>query len=521
MDQQPNVNEQEVDDVCILQSRQFNVHGGNVHEVPKLGMEFDSEQHAFDYYSEYAHRVGFSVRKQHDKKRARIVTGRTLCCSKQGELGIDKRRVNVVYHRLVSRVSCKAHMSILLQKDAKFKVISFNAEHNHAFAPSPAKHMLRSKRRLSFTQTALATDAIKVYTPEMFNMFQYEYIKAWDYSIHKVSKFENISDYKVVFGGKGREHLVKFEAETTTVQCSCMKVNFVDVLCRHALKVLDKKNIKRIPPQYILKRWTKYANDAIVSDYRGAQVQGKSQESIGKRYSYLSHDLQELVTLAAKNEDMYTYAHQNLSKLLKDLEEMKKTYCCSTLDPYTNTQDGLLKNVPQLNDGIMSQCPGGIKRKATYGRPRKRLKDPLEQPRRQKSQVKATQISTDVYSNINDEHDIADDTLPLQSQYPLISRESQERSDDYVIPSININYGPKIWACRHMSFTELLQEMAMKSKRHLLQHHHHCNHHYRHHSSSSRSSPRETGMGAFEACTLPFDDLVGVIIGSRKLFRFP
>ncbi|KAK3013394.1 hypothetical protein RJ639_009455 [Escallonia herrerae] len=84
MDQQPNVNEQEVDDVCILQSRQFNVHGGNVHEVPRLGMEFDLEQHAFDYYSEYAHRVGFSVRKQHVKKKDGIVT-RTLYCSKQGE----------------------------------------------------------------------------------------------------------------------------------------------------------------------------------------------------------------------------------------------------------------------------------------------------------------------------------------------------------------------------------------------------------------------------------------------------
>ncbi|KAK3025640.1 hypothetical protein RJ639_040626 [Escallonia herrerae] len=57
MDQQADVNEQEVDDVCILQSRQFNVHEGNVYEVPKLGMEFDSEQHAFDYYSEYAHRL--------------------------------------------------------------------------------------------------------------------------------------------------------------------------------------------------------------------------------------------------------------------------------------------------------------------------------------------------------------------------------------------------------------------------------------------------------------------------------
>ncbi|KAK3017506.1 hypothetical protein RJ639_006111 [Escallonia herrerae] len=91
MDQQPDVNEQEVDDVCILQSRQFNVHGGNVHEVPKLGMEFDSEQHAFDYYSEYAHRVGFNVKKQHVKKRDGIVM-RTLCDSKQGERDIDKRQ---------------------------------------------------------------------------------------------------------------------------------------------------------------------------------------------------------------------------------------------------------------------------------------------------------------------------------------------------------------------------------------------------------------------------------------------
>ncbi|KAK2975731.1 hypothetical protein RJ640_010790 [Escallonia rubra] len=305
MDQQADANEQEVDDVCILQSRQFNVHGGNAHEVPKLGMEFDSEQHAFDYYSEYAHRVGFSVRKHHVKKRDGIVTRRTLCCSKQE---------------------------------------------------------LKSEFKMRQTSPVLIAN--------------------------------------------------------------------VEML-RHAV-----------------------------------EVQGKSQESIGKRYSYLSHDFQELVTLAAENEDMYIYAHQNLSKLLKDLEEMKKTYCCSTLDPDTNTQDDLLKNVPQLNDGVVSQCPRGIKRKATVGRPRKRFKDPLEQSRRHKSQVKATQgtsnngrgsqqkgrkigrqnehqeehsekedeIFTDVYSKVNDEHDIADDTLPLQSQassisYHTLQQHNQEDND--------------------------------------------------------------------------------------------
>ncbi|KAK2988112.1 hypothetical protein RJ640_017444 [Escallonia rubra] len=526
-----------------LQSSQSNVHGGKVHEVPELGMEFDTEQHAFDYYSEYAHRVGFSVRKQHVKKRRGVVTRRTLCCSKQGERGIDKRRENVYYHRPFLRVGCEAHMTFLLQKNAKFKVTSFNAVHNHGFAPSPAKHMLRSKRRLSFAQTSLATDAIKydlllqdrrytelksefkmrqttpvpvanvemlrhaieVYTPEMFAMFQNEYTKAWDYRIHRVSKNENITYYKVVYGDNGREHLVKFEAKTTSVQCSCMKVSFVGILCRHALKVLDKKNIKRIPSQYILKRWTKDAKDAIVSDYRGAQTQGSSQESIGKRYSYLSHDFQELVTLAAENEDMYAYAHQNLSKLLKDLEEMKKTYCSSTLAPNTNTQDDLTRDVPQLDDGVVSQCPRGIKRKATVGRPRKRFKDPLEQPRRRRSQAKATQgtssreqgsqktghkigqneyqedhadkedeISTAVDSNVNDNHDVGDDRSdtffpPTQVQHPLISRESQQLSNDNITTSVNDNFGSRIWPYRHMSFTELLQASSA-SKDNLQQH---------------------------------------------------
>ncbi|KAK3039302.1 hypothetical protein RJ639_026686 [Escallonia herrerae] len=147
---------------AVEQSSQSNVHGGKVHEVPELAMEFDSEQHAFDYYSEYAHRIGFSMGKQHVKKSCGVVMRKTLCCSKQGEKGIDKRRENVYYHRPVSRVGCKAHMTFLLQKNTKFKVITFNSEHNHAFAPLPAKHMLRSKRRLSFAQTSLATDAIKL-----------------------------------------------------------------------------------------------------------------------------------------------------------------------------------------------------------------------------------------------------------------------------------------------------------------------------------------------------------------------
>ncbi|KAK2973230.1 hypothetical protein RJ640_013878 [Escallonia rubra] len=337
-----NDNEQELDDVCTMQSCQSNVHGGKVHEVPTIGMEFDSKQHAFDYYSEYAHRIGFSY-------------------------------------------------DLLLQ--------------DRHYTELKSEFKMRQTAPVPVANVEMLRHVVEVYTPEMFNMFQHEYIKAWDYSIHKV--------------------------------------------------FLDKKNVKRIPTQYILKRWTKDAKDAIVSDYRGTQIQGNSQESIGKRYSYLSHDFQELVT-AAENEDMYTYGHQNLSKLRKDLEEMKRTYCSNTWDLDTNTQDDLPRNVSQLNDGAVSQCPRGIKVKATVGRPRKRFKDPLEQPRRRRSQAKATQgtsssgqgsqqkgrklgqsanqeehydkeneISTVIDITVNNEHDVGDDTL-----FPPTQDSSEEKAQD-------------------------------------------------------------------------------------------
>ena len=36
--------------------------------------------------------------------------------------------------------------------------------------------------------------------------------------------------------------------------------DLVEILCTHSLKVLSLQNCKRVPNQYILKRWTKDAN---------------------------------------------------------------------------------------------------------------------------------------------------------------------------------------------------------------------------------------------------------------------
>jgi len=43
-------------------------------------------------------------------------------------------------------------------------------------------------------------------------------------------------------------------------------------LCWHALKVLDREDIKSIPSKYILKRWTRDAKNDTVMDREGKMI---------------------------------------------------------------------------------------------------------------------------------------------------------------------------------------------------------------------------------------------------------
>ena len=48
------------------------------------------------------------------------------------------------------------------------------------------------------------------------------------------------------------------------------------------------------------------------------------QESIGKRYSHLSHNAREISTLAAENEIMYEHTKECFEKIMKELQEIRK-----------------------------------------------------------------------------------------------------------------------------------------------------------------------------------------------------
>jgi len=58
----------------------------NKSNTPAIGMKFDCDESAYEFYKEYAHRIGFSVRKHFVKRgNAGQIIRRTFSCSKEGE----------------------------------------------------------------------------------------------------------------------------------------------------------------------------------------------------------------------------------------------------------------------------------------------------------------------------------------------------------------------------------------------------------------------------------------------------
>ena len=53
---------------------------------PKYGMEFDSDESAYDFYNAYGSKVGFSIRKETfgENKHTGEITSRVFVCDKAG-----------------------------------------------------------------------------------------------------------------------------------------------------------------------------------------------------------------------------------------------------------------------------------------------------------------------------------------------------------------------------------------------------------------------------------------------------
>lgn len=117
---------------------------------PYEGMEFDSEQASRIFYNSYARRVGFSTRVsvyQRSRRDGSIIC-RQIVCSREG-FRRDGGENRSKRQRRVTRVGCKAQMTVKKQTSGRWAVSKLVKEHNHELVPPDRVHCLRSHRHVS------------------------------------------------------------------------------------------------------------------------------------------------------------------------------------------------------------------------------------------------------------------------------------------------------------------------------------------------------------------------------------
>lgn len=121
---------------------------------PYEGMEFESEEAAKAFYNSYARRVGFSTRVSSSRRSRRdgAIIQRQFVCAKEGFRNLNEKRTKdreIKRPRTVTRVGCKASLSVKMQDSGKWVVSGFVREHNHELVQPDQVHCLRSHRQIS------------------------------------------------------------------------------------------------------------------------------------------------------------------------------------------------------------------------------------------------------------------------------------------------------------------------------------------------------------------------------------
>ncbi|EOY15866.1 Far1-related sequence 5 isoform 1 [Theobroma cacao] len=123
---------------------------GDPNLEPYEGMEFDSEQAARIFYNSYARRIGFSTRVsvyQRSRRDGSIIC-RQIVCSREG-FRRDAGQNSSKRQRTITRVGCKAQITVKKQTSGKWAVSKLVKDHNHELVPPDKVHCLRSHRHVS------------------------------------------------------------------------------------------------------------------------------------------------------------------------------------------------------------------------------------------------------------------------------------------------------------------------------------------------------------------------------------
>ena len=108
---------------------------------------------------------------------------------------------------------------------------------------------------------------------------------------------------------------VDYDEETHSVKCSCLHFERRGLLCRHAFYTLRANGVKKIPKQYLLRRWRK---EAVVLPPIGSSY--KSSGSSGSSISNIYSKVNAIINQCGYDEDKLSQFLDQLSIYESGLE---------------------------------------------------------------------------------------------------------------------------------------------------------------------------------------------------------
>ncbi|XP_062021084.1 protein FAR1-RELATED SEQUENCE 5-like [Rosa rugosa] len=230
--------------------------------------------------------------------------------------------------------------------------------------------------------SSMVIKAGNIYTKAAFEEFQIQYEKALDYNLVGCIQDGDDIVYKVAFNGHPKERCVRVKKDHS-VSCSCRLFEIEGILCRHAIKILTNyMNVKEIPDQYILKRWTRKARSERVKDMYGQDIQVDTNLQQTSWYKSLSSISTKISSRAAEREETYQLALHHLGELSKAIEDM----LCSKMDtlqlgkndqitPSSTVIEGIKMANSNSENAKVVQAKGFKKRESARGRKKRIIGD--------------------------------------------------------------------------------------------------------------------------------------------------
>ncbi|XP_077219949.1 protein FAR-RED IMPAIRED RESPONSE 1-like isoform X2 [Tasmannia lanceolata] len=199
------------------------------------------------------------------------------------------------------------------------------------------------KKRSLRTPSPFEAQLAPVYTKDMFKKFQIEVLGIVACHTTNIQQDGATTKYTVKDLETKKDYTVMWNGYEAKVSCICHLFEFRGFLCRHVMTVFVASGLYKIPPHYILKRWTKDAKCTHVLDEGFVGLQGDCHKSIVQRSHGLYQQVIRFAEEGSLSKEGYNVAlcalQEALEKVVLANDSLGRLAHQTTSSNYNRSQD--------------------------------------------------------------------------------------------------------------------------------------------------------------------------------------